>query len=130
MIRLQSWHWPVSDRPQCSYGVLLEQIRERSAPLYFAREYLAEWVDEAGSFFTTQELEAALGCLRAGRSGRGSGGLPSRPVVWLAVWIGVVVGTANAFLPVLPRRHGRSWTSVGGECLASRGWRSGSTRRL
>jgi hypothetical protein len=57
--QVQSWHWPSSISPLVD-AELLEQIRERSAPLYFAREYLAEFVDEAGSFFTTEELEAAL----------------------------------------------------------------------
>jgi hypothetical protein len=57
--QVQSWHWPSNVSPLVD-EVLLEQIRERSAPLYFEREYIASWVDEAGSFFTTEELEAAL----------------------------------------------------------------------
>jgi hypothetical protein len=38
----------------------LEAVKERSAPLYFAREYGAQWVDESGAYFTAKELEAAL----------------------------------------------------------------------
>jgi phage FluMu gp28-like protein len=57
--QVESWHWPSNVSPLVDEQ-LLEQIRERSAPLYFAREYLAEFVDEAGSFFTTEKLEAAL----------------------------------------------------------------------
>jgi hypothetical protein len=57
--QVQSWHWPSSISPLVD-SALLEQIRERSAPLYFAREYEAQFVDEAGSFFTTEELDAAL----------------------------------------------------------------------
>lgn len=57
--QVASWHWPSSVSPLVD-PELLEQIRERSAPLYFAREYLAEFVDEAGAYFTTAELQDAL----------------------------------------------------------------------
>ena len=53
-----SWHWPSSVSPMVDAD-LLEQIRERSAPHYFAREYLAEWTDDIGAFFTSLELEEA-----------------------------------------------------------------------
>jgi hypothetical protein len=57
--KVASWHWPSTVSPLVDEE-LLEDIRGRSAPLYFAREYLAEWVDEAGAYFTTAELDAAL----------------------------------------------------------------------
>jgi len=53
-----SWHWPSSVSPMVD-AALLEQIREREAPHYFAREFLAEWTDDVGAFFTSVELEAA-----------------------------------------------------------------------
>jgi len=58
-VKVASWHWPSTVSPKVDREYL-EDIRGRSSPLYFAREYLAEWVDEAGAFFTTAELEAAL----------------------------------------------------------------------
>jgi len=53
-----AWHWPSSISPMVDVE-LLEQIRERSPADYFAREYLAEWTDESGSYFTSAELDAA-----------------------------------------------------------------------
>lgn len=57
--RVASWHWPSSISPLVDEE-LLEDIRQRSAPRYFKREYLAEWQDEAGAYFTESELEAAV----------------------------------------------------------------------
>jgi hypothetical protein len=54
------WHWPSTTSPLVDAG-LLEQIRERETPAYFAREYLAEWTDAAGAYFTTAELDSAAG---------------------------------------------------------------------
>jgi len=48
--QVAAWHWPSSVSPLVDV-VLLEQIRERSRPDYFAREYLAEWTDESGTVF-------------------------------------------------------------------------------
>jgi hypothetical protein len=56
--RLQAWHWPSSISPLVDQ-VLLADIAERSTPDYFAREYLAEWQDESGAYFTVAELERA-----------------------------------------------------------------------
>lgn len=53
-----SWHWPSTTSPLVDAGLLAE-IRDREPPGYFAREYLAEWTDAAGAYFTTAELEAA-----------------------------------------------------------------------
>ena len=56
--QVESFHWPSTVSPLVDAG-LLEQIREREPADYFAREYLAEWTDEAGSYFTEAELSAA-----------------------------------------------------------------------
>ncbi|MHB8297977.1 MAG: terminase large subunit domain-containing protein [Dermatophilaceae bacterium] len=57
--QVAAWHWPSSVSPLVDV-VLLEQIRERSRPDYFAREYLAEWTDESGTYFTESELMGAV----------------------------------------------------------------------
>jgi hypothetical protein len=36
---------------------LLEEIRKRESPIYFAREYLAEWTEAIGAYFTQSEIE-------------------------------------------------------------------------
>lgn len=53
--RHASFHWPSSLNPLISADDL-EAIREREPSHYFNREYLAEWTDEAGAFFTTDEI--------------------------------------------------------------------------
>lgn len=59
-VQLEAWHWPSITSPLVD-AQLLEAIRDRETPAYFAREYLAEWTDAAGAYFTTAELEAAVG---------------------------------------------------------------------
>lgn len=54
--QVASWHWPSSISPQVD-AVLLEEIRKRESPIYFAREFLAEWTEGAGAYFTTDEVE-------------------------------------------------------------------------
>jgi hypothetical protein len=39
---------------------LLEEIQSRESPDYFAREYMATWSDESGSYFTEQEIMGAV----------------------------------------------------------------------
>lgn len=58
----EAWHWPSITSPLVDES-LLEKIRERETPVFFAREYLAEWTDAQGAYFTTAELEAATGDL-------------------------------------------------------------------
>lgn len=58
--QVQSWHWPSSASPLVD-AVLLDQIRERETSDYFAREYLAQWTDDHGSYFTEVELMDAVG---------------------------------------------------------------------
>lgn len=53
-----SWHWPSTVSPLVD-AALLEEIRQRELPDVFAREYLAQWTDEAGLFFTSAELDDA-----------------------------------------------------------------------
>lgn len=57
--QLASWHWPSSVSPMVD-AELLEAIRERD-PVHFAREYMAEWTDSAGAYFTEVELSEAMG---------------------------------------------------------------------
>jgi Terminase large subunit, T4likevirus-type, N-terminal len=54
----EAWHWPSSVSPLVS-AELLEEIRQRSSPIYFEREYEARWLDDVGSYFTAAELDAA-----------------------------------------------------------------------
>lgn len=56
--RYASFHWPTSLNPNVSDDDLAE-IRERETSHYFNREYLAEWVEETGAYFTTAELDEA-----------------------------------------------------------------------
>lgn len=57
-----SWHWPSTASPLvAANSAWLEGVRERSAPDVFAREYLAEWTDEAGAYFTSEEIDAVTG---------------------------------------------------------------------
>lgn len=54
-----SFHWPSSVSPLISQDDL-DRIQAREAPHYFNREYLAEWTDESGAFFSTDEIENAI----------------------------------------------------------------------
>lgn len=56
--QVAAFHWPSSVSPLVD-GELLEAIRDREPADYFAREYLAEWTDAAGSYFTEAELSTA-----------------------------------------------------------------------
>ena len=56
---VRSWHWPSTVSPLVDQ-VWLEAVRRRNAPDYFAREYLAEWTDESGAYFSSDELMAAV----------------------------------------------------------------------
>lgn len=57
--RYASFHWPSSLNPLISADDL-EAIRAREPAHYFNREYLAEWTDEAGAYFTTAEIDQAV----------------------------------------------------------------------
>jgi len=57
--RYASFHWPTSLNPLVSADDL-EAIRERESSHYFNREYLAEWTEEAGAFFSTDEIDSAV----------------------------------------------------------------------
>lgn len=75
--QVQSWHWPSSTSPMVDQQLLAE-IQAREPADYFSREYLAEWTDDAGAYFTTAELENAV----AGYEYLGPGQLPAgRPTV-------------------------------------------------
>lgn len=71
--QVTAFHWPSTVSPLVDAG-LLEQIREREAPDYFRREFLAEWTDSAGSYFTEAELTgAASGSMLADLATEGPG---------------------------------------------------------
>lgn len=57
--QVASWHWPSTVSPLVDAD-LLEEIRSRESPRYFEREYLAEWTDEQGAYFSTAELDRAV----------------------------------------------------------------------
>lgn len=57
--QVAAWHWPSSISPLVD-RVLLEQIRQREAPDYFEREFLARWTDDQGAYFREDELTAAV----------------------------------------------------------------------
>ena len=55
-----SFHWPSSRSPYISQDDL-DKIQARGEPAhYFNREYLAEWTDDTGAYFTTRELDNAV----------------------------------------------------------------------
>lgn len=58
--QVESWHWPSTVSPLVDEA-LLDEIAGRSTAEYFAREYLAKWTDDAGSYFTEAELTASAG---------------------------------------------------------------------
>ena len=58
-IQVEAWHWPSSISPLVDKSLLAE-IESRETPDYFRREYLAEWADSAGVYFTERELMEAV----------------------------------------------------------------------
>jgi hypothetical protein len=57
--QLEAWHWPSSVSPLVDQE-LLADIESRESPHYFAMEFLAEWVDDAGAYFTEAELAGGV----------------------------------------------------------------------
>jgi hypothetical protein len=58
-LEVQSWHWPSSASPLVDEK-LLAGIKARNSEEYFRREFLAEWTDDAGSYFKESELMDAV----------------------------------------------------------------------
>lgn len=54
-----SWHWPSTVNPQLD-RVWLAGVKDRSSDEYYAREYLADWGDDSGAFFSTKLLDSAV----------------------------------------------------------------------
>ncbi|MGH3679893.1 MAG: terminase large subunit domain-containing protein [Natronosporangium sp.] len=52
----ESWHWPSTVSPLVDRE-LIEQWRRTDNPRTFRREVEAEWLDDAGAYFTAAELE-------------------------------------------------------------------------
>ena len=53
----RSWHWPSTVSPLVDKG-LIDMWRSTTTDREYRSEILAEWVDEAGAYFTSAELEA------------------------------------------------------------------------
>jgi hypothetical protein len=56
-VSVESFHWPSTVSPLVDEE-LVEFWRQTDDPRVFRREVLAEWVDEAGQFFTAEELDS------------------------------------------------------------------------
>lgn len=56
---VRSWHWPSITSPLVDEA-LLESIRRRENPDYFAREYEAVWIGASGSYLSEAELDNAV----------------------------------------------------------------------
>lgn len=56
-VTVESFHWPSTVSPLVDDD-LIEFWRQTDDPRVFQREVLAEWTDEAGQFFTSEELDA------------------------------------------------------------------------
>lgn len=57
--RYESFHWPSSISPLIS-ATDLEDLRQRTNPLIFNREYLAEFTDSQGALLTPEEISRAI----------------------------------------------------------------------
>ena len=128
---MESWHWPSEISPLLDL-VWLEAVKGRSNPDYFAREYLAEWTDEAGAYFSTAELMAAVADYRllSPADARFAGRFPvAGGIDWgmardqnAVVLLGVLEdlglnGDAQTrlFVPWLDARHRWAWKDFIGE---------------
>lgn len=78
-----SFHWPSSVSPIVDQALLAEWA-ETDAPRIYRREVLAEWVDEAGAYFTSAELESAAVDAELTPPGRGHelGGTMAGGIDW------------------------------------------------
>ena len=57
--RVASFHWPSSHSPLISQDDL-DDLERRTPAHEFLREYMAEWTDDSGAYFTTTELDNAV----------------------------------------------------------------------
>jgi len=57
--QVRSWHWPATVSPLVS-AEQLEVAQRMESSWSFAREYLAEWSDAEGAYFTEAELSGAV----------------------------------------------------------------------
>lgn len=77
----ESFHWPSMVSPLVD-RTLVEMWRSTSTDREFAAEVLAEWVDEAGAYFTSAELEGAVADYRLVEPGRANGQFAVAGVDW------------------------------------------------
>ena len=103
-VSVESFVWPSTVSPLVQRAGLVEFWRRTDPPRTFAAEVLAEWQDDAGAYFTADELEGSTAdfvmvdpC--AGRFGPGSA--PASPVVAGVDWGMRADSNTVAFLGVL-----------------------------
>lgn len=58
--QVQAWHWPSETSPIADLE-LIEKWRRTWSSIKFRTEILAEWVNDAGAYFTMEELDNAVG---------------------------------------------------------------------
>lgn len=122
-----SFHWPSSANPLVS-AARLASIREGVSGDVFAREYLAEWADDSGAFFTEAEIMGAVADYELLAPDRIPELLPelrtlpvaagvdwgvsrdANALVLMARMTGSLDGRARLFLPWVEARHGWPFT--------------------
>jgi hypothetical protein len=80
-ITVEAFHWPSTVSPLVDQD-LIEFWRRTEDPRVFAREVLAEWVDEAGQWFTSDELDANVAAFEMIRPDRARGQLAVAGMDW------------------------------------------------
>jgi hypothetical protein len=106
-VTIEAFHWPSTVSPLVDED-LIEFWRRTEDPRIFAREVLAEWVDEAGQWFTSDELDANVAPFEMIRPGHAQGQLAIAGLDWGATHDAsaiVVVGAVHQWglNPDLPR---------------------------
>lgn len=79
--QVEAWHWPSSISPMVDQA-LLDDIKHRETPLYFQREYLAEWTDQSAAFFTPEEIDGNVASYELMTAPRSKGQLVAVGVDW------------------------------------------------
>lgn len=113
-----AWHWPSTVSPLVDRAELA-RLESAESPDVFRREYLAEFTDVAGAYFTEAELMAAVADYALAEPGRVRG---RPPVVGGVDWgyrrdanvlalVGVcdTPGGQRFYVPWLEAHHGMQW---------------------
>jgi hypothetical protein len=80
-VSIESFHWPSTVSPMVD-GDLVEFWRRTDPERVFRTEVLAEWVDEAGAWFTAEELDSNVAPFEMIRPGKARGQLAVAGVDW------------------------------------------------